>query len=186
MTGISNSDLKNAPSFKDVYKDFLQFIGSKNTIFGTWGTNDLKELYRNILFYNLSLNNLPTMYINIQQHASRFFNNPVGKCIGLQNAISILELEQDKKYHNALNDAYYTSLVFQKINNKNIKPETYTYNLSKKEKQKLKIDYDKLFGEFKNMLKRELTKEEKKVINAAYNMGRKNKFLLNTKNNKNT
>ena len=35
-------------------------------------------------------------------------------------------------------------------------------------------------------LKRELTKEEKKVINAAYNMGRKNKFLLNTKNNKNT
>ena len=46
--------------------------------------------------------------------------------------------------------------------------------------------YDKLFGEFKNMLKRELTKEEKKVINAAYNMGRKNKYLLNTKNNKNT
>ena len=78
----------------------------------------------------------------------------------------------------------------QKINNKNIKPETYTYNLSKKEKQKqkqkLKIDYDKLFGEFKNMLKRELTNEEKKVINAAYNMGRKNKYLLNTKNNKNT
>ena len=190
MTGITNSDLKNAPSFKDVYKDFLQFIGSKNAIFGTWGTNDLKELHRNILFYNIPLDNLPTMYINIQQHASSFFNNPVGKCIGLQNAISILELEQDKKYHNALNDAYYTSLVFQKINNKNIKPETYTYHLSKKEKQKqkqkLKIDYDKLFGEFKNMLKRELTKEEKKVINAAYNMGRKNKYLLNTKNNKNT
>ena len=189
MTGITNSDLKNAPSFKDVYKDFLQFIGSKNAIFGTWGTNDLKELHRNILFYNIPLDNLPTMYINIQQHASSFFNNPVGKCIGLQNAISTLELEQDKKYHNALNDAYYTSLVFQKINNKNIKPETYTYNLSKKEKQKqkqkLKIDYDKLFGEFKNMLKRELTKEEKKVINAAYNMGRKNKYLLNTKNNKN-
>ena len=59
------------------------------------------------------------MYINIQQHASKFFNNPVGKCIGLQNAISILQLEQDKQYHNALNDAYYTALVFQKINNKN-------------------------------------------------------------------
>ena len=124
------------------------------------------------------------MYINIQQHASKFFNNPVGKCIGLQNAISILQLEQDKQYHNALNDAYYKALVFQKINNKNIKAETYTYNLSKKEKQKqrLKIDYDNLFAEFKTILKRELSKEDKKIINIAYNMGRKNKFLSN--NNK--
>ena len=132
----------------------------------------------------MSLENVPTMYINIQQHASKFFNNPVGKCIGLQNAISILQLEQDKQYHNALNDAYYTALVFQKINNKNIKAETYTYNLSKKEKQKqrLKIDYDNLFAEFKTILKRELSKEDKKIINIAYNMGRKNKFLSN--NNK--
>lgn len=184
MTGITNSNLKNAPSFKEVYEDFLKFIGIKNSIFGTWGTNDLKELHRNILFYNLSLENVPTMYINIQQHASKFFNNPVGKCIGLQNAISILKLEQDKQYHNALNDAYYTALVFQKINNKNIKAETYTYNLSKKEKQKqrLKIDYDNLFAEFKTILKRELSKEDKKIINIAYNMGRKSKFLSN--NNK--
>lgn len=182
MTGITNNDLKGAPTFKEAYEEFLKFINSKNAIFGTWGTNDLKELHRNIIFHNLSSEKVPTMYINIQQHASNFFNNPVGKCIGLQNAISILQLEQDKKYHNALNDAYYTALVFQKINNKNIKAETYTYNLSKKEKQKLKIDYDKLFAEFKIILKRDLTKEDKKLINAAYNMGRKNKFLLNTKN----
>ena len=57
-------------------------------------------------------------------------------------------------------------------------------NLSKKEKQKqrLKIDYDNLFAEFKTILKRELSKEDKKIINIAYNMGRKNKFLSN--NNK--
>lgn len=183
MTGISNATLKNAPSFKEVYNDFLNFIGSTNSIFGTWGTNDLKELHRNILFYNLPYENVPTMYINIQQHASKFFNNPVGKCIGLQNAISILQLEQDKKYHNALNDAYYTALVFQKINNINIKAEAYTYNLSKKEKQKqkVKIDYENLFSEFKTLLKRELTKEDKKIINMAYNLGRKNKFLINNK-----
>lgn len=181
MTGISNSTLKNAPSFEKVYIDFLKFIDCKDSIFGTWGTNDLKELYRNILFYNLSYENVPTMYINIQQHASKFFNNPVGKCIGLQNAISILQLNQDKKYHNALNDAYYTALVFQKINNNGIKAEKYTYNLSKKEKQKIKIDYDNLFSEFKTLLKRELSKEDKKIINIAYNMGRKNKFSSNKK-----
>ena len=116
MTGITNGDLKNARNFKDVYIDFLNFIDSKDNIFGTWGTNDLKELHRNINFYNLSSEKLPTKYINIQQHASNFCNNPIGKCIGLQNAISILQLEQDKKYHNALNDAYYTALIFKKIN----------------------------------------------------------------------
>lgn len=184
MTGITNGDLKNARNFKDVYIDFLNFIDSKDTIFGTWGTNDLKELHRNINFYNLSSEKLPTKYINIQQHASNFCNNPIGKCIGLQNAISILQLEQDKKYHNALNDAYYTALIFKKINNKNIKAETYTYNLSKKEKQNQKIDYDKLFAEFKSILNRDLTREEKKIINLAYNLGRKNKFLSNPKSNK--
>ena len=45
-----------------------------------------------------------------------------------------------------------------------------------------KIDYDNLFAEFKTILKRELSKEDKKIINIAYNMGRKNKFLSN--NNK--
>ncbi len=182
MTGITNSDLKTAPSFEEAYKNFLTFIDSKDAIFGTWGAGDLKELYRNILYYNLSYHELPKSYINIQQHASKFFNNPVGKCIGLQNAISILNLEQDKKYHNAINDAYYTALVFQKINNENIKPEFYTYSLSKKEKQNLKIDYDKLFDEFKTILKRNLTKEDKKIILTAYNMGKRNKFIINNKN----
>ena len=46
----------------------------------------------------------------------------------------------------------------------------------------IKIDYDNLFAEFKTILKRELSKEDKKIINIAYNMGRKNKFLSN--NNK--
>lgn len=185
MTGITNNDIRTAPSFKSVYQEFLNFIGpKKNAIFGIWGTNDLKELYRNISYYNLCSSSLPTSYINIQKHASSFFKNPTGKSIGLQNAISILQLEQGKQYHNALNDAYYTSLVFQKINNDDIKSEVYTYTESKKESAKFKVDYDKLFVEFKQILKRDLTKEDKKIINIAYNMGKKNKFLINNKKNK--
>lgn len=184
MTGITLQTVADAPSFSQVYKDFKKFINTKNPVLCVWGTGDLKELYRNITFYDLPSKTLPKSYINIQHYASKYFNNPAGKSIGLQNAINILNLKQDKSYHNALNDAYYTALIFKKINNKNIKAETYTYNLSKKEKQNQKIDYDKLFAEFKSILNRDLTREEKKIINLAYNLGRKNKFLSNPKSNK--
>ena len=113
MTGIKIEDVKDAPTFSQVYKDFKKFVSSKkNTVLCVWGTGDLKELFRNITYYDLPYKSLTKSYINIQHYASRYFDNPAGKSIGLQNAIQILNLEQDKSYHNALNDAYYTAQVF--------------------------------------------------------------------------
>ncbi|MCG4734699.1 exonuclease, partial [Casaltella massiliensis] len=82
-------------------------------------------LYRNINYYSLPSKGLPQLYINVQQYASSYFNNPTGQSIGLQNAIQILQLEQDKAYHDALNDAYYTALVLKNIYDENIVADTY-------------------------------------------------------------
>ncbi|RDY24720.1 exonuclease [Romboutsia maritimum] len=182
MTGISNSDVKDAYNFTQVFKDFKKFISSKDSVLCVWGTGDLKELYRNINYYNLPSKNLPKLYINIQQYASLYFNNPAGKSIGLQNAISMLNLDQDKSYHDALNDAYYTAQVFMRIKNPDIVPDVYIYTSvtpsSVKRNTKKQVDYDKLFNEFRKILKRDLTKEEKKIINLAYKMGKTNQFLI--------
>ena len=144
-------------------------------VFGVMG--DLKELYRNIKYHKLSTDNLPSNYINVQHHASVYFNNPTGKSIGLQNAITLLELNQDKSYHNALNDAYYTSLVFKKIFNDEIETKNYNFNNDDKKKPvtKRKVNYDNIFSEFKKILNRDLNKEEKKIIHLAYKMGRRSK-----------
>ena len=111
-----------------------------------------------------------------------YFNNPAGKSIGLQNAIQILNLNQDKSYHNALNDAYYTAQVFIRIYNPSIVPDVYTYTTVKsnsiKRNTKKQINYDKLFAEFSKILQRNLTKEEKKIIDLAYKMGKTNQFLI--------
>ena len=115
MTGITKSDVKDASNFTQVYKEFKKFISSKKSVLCVWGTSDLKELYRNVNYYNLPSKTLPKSYINIQEYASKYFKNPTGKSIGLQNAISILGVEQNKSYHDALNDAYYTAQVFIKI-----------------------------------------------------------------------
>lgn len=188
MTSITKDDVKNAEGFPQVFKEFKKFISSKKTVFGVWGTADLKELYRNIYFYNLPSISLPKNFINIQEHASKYFNNPSGKSIGLQNAISILGLKEDKSYHDALNDAYYTSQVLIKINNPSIVPDVYIYTPVKpsqsKRKTKKEISYEKLFSEFEKILNRSLTKEEKKIIDLAYKMGKTNQFLKEVNDSK--
>lgn len=190
MTNIKNSDFNDSPTFPEVYNNFIKFISSQDPILCVWGAGDLKELYRNINYHKLPSNSLPKSYFNIQQHASKYFNNPAGKSIGLQNAISILELDEKMSYHNALNDAYYTAKVFIKIYNPSIVPDIYLYTSIKPKtirySNKKRVDYDKLFDEFRKILNRELTKDEKKIINLAYNMGKTNQFTLeNVKQRKN-
>ena len=185
MTGIKLDDVKDAPTFSQVYKNFKKFISSKkNTVLCVWGTGDLKELFRNITYYDLPHKTLTKSYINVQLYASMYFNNPTGKSVGLQNAIQMLNINQDKSYHNALNDAYYTAQVFIRIYGPHIVPDVYIYNIvkssSRKTNSKKQINYDKLFYEFTKILQRDLTKEEKKIIDLAYKMGKTNQFLINS------
>ena len=177
MTNITNEDVKNAPSFPEAFSMFKAFMNNNNNVLCVWGNGDLKELYRNIKYYNLSTENLSNTYINVQHHASIYFNNPTGRSIGLQNAITLLELNQDKSYHNALNDAYYTSLVFKKIFNSEIKTKNYNFDNENKKipVTKKKVNYDNIFNEFKKILNRDLSKEEKKIIHLAYKMGKRSK-----------
>lgn len=181
MTGITKNDVYDAPNFPQVYKEFKKFINSKDPVLCVWGTGDLKELYRNITYYNLPLKSLPKSYINVQHYASIHLKNPPGKSIGLQNAIKTLGLEENKSYHNALNDAYYTSQVFIRIYNPSIVPDVYIYTTVKssvvKRNTKKQIDYNSLFSEFAKILNRDLTNEDKKIIDLAYKMGKTNQFL---------
>lgn len=188
MTNITKDHVKDASTFPQVFKDFKKFITSKKAVLCVWGTGDLKELYRNINYHDIPLKSLPKSYINIQDHATKYFNNPAGKSIGLQNAIISLGLEENKSYHDALNDAYYTAQVFIRINNPSIVPDVYIYTPVKpnqiKRKQKKEIDYDNLFKEFQKILNRELNTDEKKIIGLAYKMGKTNQFLIDCNDSK--
>lgn len=180
MTNISIHDVINAPTFPYVYKDFKKFISSnKKTTFCVWGTSDLKELYRNIVYYGLSSKNLPKSYIDVQSYASKHFKSPSGKSIGLQRAIDNLNLNDSRPFHNALNDAYYTSQVFINIHNPSIVSSMYSYNTIKSKpsrKSKLVVDFEAVYREFEQTLGRSLTNDDKKLIKIAYNMGKSNKF----------
>ncbi len=102
-------DLENAPTFKEAFKNFTEFVSSDDPIFCVWGKSDLRELYRNIKYHNLPDLSLPKSYIDVQYYASDFINHTTAQSIGLENAVIALNLEDTVAYHNALNDAYYTA-----------------------------------------------------------------------------
>ena len=83
MTNISNEDVKNAPCFPEAFNMFKSFINEENNILCVWGNGRFKInciVILNIIIY-LQITYLAT-YINVQHHASIYFNNPTGKSIG--------------------------------------------------------------------------------------------------------
>lgn len=179
LTGIRTEMLINEKSFQDVYNEFIEFIGDINSIFCVWGMSDIRELYKSADYYNLNVDLLPKMYINLQPYTSLHFNMPKKIQLRLQSVIEMLNIPVTSEFHNALNDAYYTSEVFKKIYNKSLQPIIYNPNYIKPRIREPKrvIDIDGLIKQFEKMYDREITDEEKSMIILAYKMGKTNQFL---------
>jgi DNA polymerase III epsilon subunit-like protein len=178
ITGITMKSLASAKTFKEIYKEFAQFI-SNESILCIWGMEDMKELLRNIEYHKLNKSILPKEYINIQHYATKHLNCPKGRNVGLRNAVELLDIPLSGRFHDAFNDAYYTAEVFRRIYDHDIKPDLYH---SIKESRlngthkKAKLDTHTLIKQFEKMYSRQMTKEEQSIIKLAYKMGRSNQF----------
>jgi len=177
LTNIDMNQLSKADYFPKVYKDFLDFIDD-SSIFCVWGKVDLKELFRNIRYHELN-SPINKKYIDVQHYATKHLKFTKGFSVGLQRAVDILKIPLYKEFHNAFNDAYYTSEVFKTIYNKNIVPETYdTSRTARSNSPKQKVDMNALFRQFEKMYARKMTRHEKKIIKLAYMMGKTNQFSI--------
>lgn len=186
LTKIEPDDLLHAQPFPKVYDDFTKFVGHTENIFCVWGTADMKELFRNVSYYKLNYGLLPKGYINVQKHASKHLNTPSGTSIGLRNAVELLHITLDKNFHDALNDAYYTSEIFKKLNLSGISPNIYIPTQSNRpsgeRKVRMKIDKSNLIKQFEKMYNRSMTDEEISIILLAYKMGLTHQFQVEVKN----
>lgn len=177
ITGITLEQIKNCPPFPDVYHSFIDFIGKEKSVLCTWGIDDIKSLYRNILYYNLNINSIPDQYINVQSFATSYLNYEQGKTIGLKNAVTELKLEIQADFHNALNDADYTAKIFKIVHPEEIKIETFNLlDLTKKKIYKGRIHIKALLQYFEKSLNRSLTSEETNLIKESYRLGRNQVF----------
>lgn len=178
ITGITLDMLKNAKPFEQVYKEFIEL--SQDSVLCVWGLSDMKELFRNIKYYDFEVSSIPKEYINLQHYASKYLSCPKGMDIGLEKASELLSIALNYKFHDAYNDALYTAEIFKKIFDESIKPAEYSfqnYRIRQRSVNK-KVDYNKLMEQFEKMYHRELTQEEKSMIKLAYLMGKTNQFPL--------
>ncbi len=179
LTGIKTEMIINEKSFPEVYNEFIKFIGDTNSILCVWGISDIKELYKSADYFKLNIDLLPKMFINIQPHASLYFQMPKKIQLNLQNVVEMLKIPVINEFHNAFNDAYYTTEIFKKIYNISLQPIIYDPNYVKPRIRQTKkvIDAEALIKQFEKMYNRSLTEEEKSMIILAYKMGKTNQFL---------
>lgn len=178
ITGITEDILNNGNTFKDVFNDFIDFLGNDKSILCVWGKADIKELFRNTQYHSLDTSLIPKGYIDIQKYASKYFNCLKGVQIGLKNAVDLLNISHEDSFHDALSDASYTVEVFKKIYNNDMVPKLFDFSIRKSLHKKAtnKINFYRLFKQFEKMYNRKITAEEKSIIKLAYLMGKTNQF----------
>lgn len=179
ITGITMEKLKGCPSFPEAYTAFVKFIGKDESVLCTWGVDDIKALFRNILYYKLDPALITQEYINVQQFASSYLQYEAGKTIGLKNAVSQLNLPIETEFHDALNDADYTGKIFRIVRPKKIMTNTFNISdLKQKKEPRMRLDTKALVLYFEKFIGRTLTDEEIGMLKAAYKLGRKKTFEI--------
>ena len=128
ITGLNSAAFKNKKSFREALFELNKFAGNKDVIYCVWGANDIKELRKNMDFYGLSDKSTNINFIDVQSIASRHLNHITGMGIGLKKAVAALEIEMDKPFHDALNDAEYTAKILQVLKDKPLRVMQFTHD----------------------------------------------------------
>jgi len=128
ITGLDYDVLKNKQSFAEALSELYKFVGKKQAIYCVWGANDIKELRKNMDYYSLSNDKANINFIDVQGIASRYLNHLAGMGIGLKKAVAALDIEMDRPFHDALNDAEYTAKILQLLRREPLKIMQFTHD----------------------------------------------------------
>lgn len=111
ITGISQDDLSIAPVFPEAIKQFLIWCGQDYVLL-TWGCDDISILAQNMAFFHVE-NSLPPVY-DLQLLFSRLTASGANRH-SLRKAMAHFGIPAaaEHPFHSAVDDAYYTALVFQ-------------------------------------------------------------------------
>lgn len=113
ITGITPEDLAGAPPFLDAWAQFVVWCGDDYVLL-TWGGDDISVLHQNISFFKAE-GSMPAFY-DLQKLYSSLQTEPNHKK-GLASAMEVLGIvpSDEHPFHNAVDDAYYTAMVFQRL-----------------------------------------------------------------------
>lgn len=177
ITGITAKTLENGTNFKSAYRDFLEFAGQEPSVLCTWGIDDIKSLYKNIIFHKEDMQLITDKYINVQKYASQFLKTENGSTIGLKNAADLLDIHLEDTFHNALTDAKYTAEVFKAVMPEDFTPNTFDpMSIVKIQKRSRTMSVPSLISHGEKLIGRPLTEDEITLVKDAYALGQLHSF----------
>ena len=115
VTHMDIQELKTEGEFfPDVIWDFLRWCG-EDFWFCTWGSMDLTELQRNMEYHHVEIPfEKPLCYYDVQKLYA-LVRGDIRDKLSLDRAVEELSIPQDRPFHRAPDDAYYTGKVLQKM-----------------------------------------------------------------------
>lgn len=137
-------ELNHGKPFPEVMQDFLSWCGEEEYTFCTWGPLDLTELQRNMEFYGMEpLSDGPIAFLDIQKLFSIAYEDRKTRR-ALEWAVDYLEIEKDIPFHRAFSDAYYTSKVMSRLENREVfENVSYdTFNPPKSRDKEIKVRFE--------------------------------------------
>lgn len=115
ISEVTHMDMKKlcreGQPFVRVMKEFLEWCQDGEFCFCTWGSMDLTELQRNMAYYGLDIPfPRPLLYYDIQKLYCLQYGDGKNK-VSLDQAVQLQNMEEDRPFHRALDDAYYTGRI---------------------------------------------------------------------------
>lgn len=112
---LQMQELQRGKPFPEAAKAFLDWCGTEEYMFCTWGSMDLTEFQRNMEFYNMTpLSDGPIAFLDVQKLFSLAFEDGKSRR-ALEYGVDKLEIKKDIPFHRAYSDAYYTSGILRLV-----------------------------------------------------------------------
>jgi len=112
---LTDQDLQQGGTFQEAGRAFLDWCGSVEYRFCSWGPSDLAVLQQNLDFFEVDFQmEYPLYYYDVQQLYTIAFEEEQN-ARNLEYAVRELKLPVDRPFHGALADAEYAAEVFAQI-----------------------------------------------------------------------
>lgn len=124
ISEVTHMDMRELQShgedFMTAMEAFIRWCGD-DVAYCTWGSMDLTELQRNLAYYRME-NPFPKplFYYDVQKLFGLF--EAGDRRVSLDAAVEQLGLAEDRPFHRALDDAYYTGRVLAQLDAAQIEP----------------------------------------------------------------
>ena len=113
VTGLSQGDLDAGLPMKEGLQKFLDWAG-RDAELAEWGLDDVPVLKQNLFLAGLD-ENWPDRWYDLQRIFLQAYPRKEGEGLTLESVVDRLGIPKEEPFHNALDDALYTTKVCRKL-----------------------------------------------------------------------